>query len=424
MGKLIKLLTPSNMRSIDLVRISLDSLLRNKTRAALTILGIVIGIIAVILMLSIGQGAERYILRQVADLGSDLIFVEASSGDPKQGPPNPFVEQSLRLSDVNDLKKSGLFSVVSPFLVSSSPATYNSESVFVQLYGVGEDYLSIFPADIADGRFLDENDVLSFAKVAVLGKEVAEDLFGDQNPVGQKIKIKKLNFEVIGVLEEQGSRFFQNLDKNIAIPISTAQRDVLGVDHVTFISARILPGSDIEYIKEEVRYVLRESHDIQNPEGLVSKDNFLVSSQSDAVEIIGAVGGVLTLLLSSIAAISLVVGGIGIMNIMLVSVTERTREIGLRKAIGARYKEILWQFLLEAVMLTTLGGIVGVIGGVGLSYVVAKVAAIYVVNWELVIPPEAIVASLVVSTFVGLIFGLYPARRAAKLDPIQALRYE
>lgn len=412
------------MRGIDLVKISLDSLTRNKTRAALTILGIVIGIIAVILMLSIGQGAERYILRQVADLGSDLIFVEPSSGDPTNGPPDPFVEQSLRMKDVDALEKSGLFSVVSPFLVSSAAVTHNTESVFAQLYGVGEGYLSIFPADIDAGRFLDENDVASFANVAVLGKEVANDLFGDQNPVGQKIKIKKQNFEVIGVLAEQGSRFFQNLDKNVAIPVSTAQREVLGVDHVSFISSRILPGTNIDYAKEEARYILRDSHDLQNPEGLPEKDDFFVSSQSDAVEIVGAVGSVLTLLLSSIAAISLVVGGIGIMNIMLVSVTERTREIGLRKAIGARYKEILWQFLLEAVILTTLGGIVGVIGGVGLSYVVAKIAAIYVTNWELVIPPEAIVASLVVATFVGLIFGLYPARRAAKLDPIQALRYE
>lgn len=412
------------MRVRDLAELASESLLRNKTRAVLTVLGIVIGIVAVILMLSIGQGTERYILRQVADLGSDLVFVEPSSGDPTSGPPDPFVEQSLRIKDVTALERSGLFSVVSPFLVSSAPVTHDTENVFAQLYGVGEGYLTIFPADIQEGRFLEEGDVTAKAHVAVLGYEIAKDLFGDQNPVGQKIKIKKRSFEVVGVLTEQGSRFFQNLDKNVAIPVSTAQTDILGVDYVSFISARIIPGTNIEYAKEEARYILRDAHDLQNPEGLQEKDDFFVSSQSDAVEIVGAVGGVLTLLLSSIAAISLLVGGIGIMNIMLVSVTERTREIGLRKALGARYKEILWQFLLEAIFLTTLGGVVGVIGGAAISLLVAKIVGVYIANWELVIPLHAIWISVLVATVVGLIFGLYPARRAAHLDPIAALRYE
>lgn len=413
----------SNMLYRDLVATSKESLTRNKSRSGLTILGIVIGITAVILMLSIGQGAESLILSQVADLGSDLVFVEPSSGDPTAGPPNPFVEQSLNLDDVAALEDSDFFSEVSPVLINTVTVSRGTESEFAQVQGISAGYIDIFPADLASGRFIDESDVESYAKVAVLGKTIAEDLFGDQDPIGLKMKIKNTTVRVIGVMDEQGSRFFQNLDEQIGVPITTAQRDIFGIDSVTYITARA-SGGDIELAKEEARWILRDTHDIDNPEGLQENDDFFVSSQSDAEETIGIVGSVLTILLSSIAAISLVVGGIGIMNIMLVSVTERTKEIGLRKSVGATYQEILKQFLAESVILTMAGGVFGVFLGVSLSFLASIVVSNYLDGWAFIVPPQAIVLAVVVSTVVGLVFGIYPARRAARLDPIEALRYE
>ena len=407
----------------DLIGSSIESLGRNKSRSALTILGIVIGIASVILMLSIGEGAEGYILGEVADLGSDLVFVEPSSGDPTGGPPDPFVQQSLDMDDVEALRDTGLLSFVSPTLISSFAVTQDQESKFAQIAGVDEDYLSIFPAEITSGRFLENSDITSYAKVVVLGKTIAEDLFGDQDPVGLKVKIKKNSFRVIGVFGEQGTRFFQNLDQRIAVPISTAQRDLFGVDYVNYIIGRAA-GGDVGAVKTEIQYVLRDTHNIDNPENDPAKDDFFVSSQSDAVETIGVIGTVLTVFLSSIAAISLVVGGIGIMNIMLVSVTERTKEIGLRKAIGATAGEISQQFLIESVLLTFLGGLIGIVLGVFFSAIAARILEKMIGSWDFIIPTSAIILGVVVSTVVGLVFGIYPAKRAAALDPIEALRYE
>jgi len=411
------------MHYSDLFTTAAESLTRTKSRSLLTILGIVIGIGAVILMLSIGQGAERFILSEVADLGADLVFVEPASGDPTSGPPNPFIEQTVTLDDMDAMERSGLFSVISPTIYSSlsvSAAEYNE---FAQIQGTDENYLELFPADMRYGTFLDTSDVEGYAKVAVIGSEIAETFFGDVNPVGEKIKLKSISFRVVGVFEEQGSRFFQNLDKQITIPVTTMQRDLLGVDYINWITARAV--GDVEEVKEEFRWLMRDSHDIDNPEGDPNLDDFFVSSQEDATEVIGVVGNVLTLLLSSIAAISLVVGGIGIMNIMLVSVTERTREIGLRKAVGATYREIMLQFLIESVLLTLVGGLIGVLCGAAISYLVGWVVVEYFLStWVIVIPPNAIALAAMVSTVVGLVFGIYPARNAARLNPIDALRYE
>lgn len=411
------------MRYQDLFATATESLLRTKSRSLLTILGIVIGIAAVILMLAIGQGAERFILSEVADLGSDLVFVEPASGDPTSGPPSPFIEQTVNLDDLEAMRKSGIFSSVSSTLYTTVPVAFEETNEFLQIQGTDELYLDIFPADLRYGSYLDQADVESYANVAVLGSEVAENFFGDRDPVGERIKIKSQSFRVVGVFEEQGSRFFQNLDKQVTIPVTTMQRDVLGVDYVNFISA--LAIGDIEEAKEELRFLMRDTHDIDNPHGDPALDDFFVSSQTDATETVGVIGSVLTILLSSIAAISLLVGGIGIMNIMLVSVTERTREIGLRKAVGATYKEILQQFLVESVLLTLFGGLVGVLIGTGVSWLAGWVISnFFLSTWDMPVPLNAIVLAVAVSTVVGLIFGIYPARTAARLNPIEALRYE
>lgn len=406
----------------DLAQSAAQSLYQNKSRSLLTILGIVIGIAAVILMLSIGQGAQGLILNQIADLGSDQIFVESGSTDQSGGPPSPFTEQVLTLDDAEALRQRGDFKVVGAQFLSTGTVSSNDESMITQVTGVDEFQLDIFPADLSSGRFIEKSDVDGYGKVAVIGSEAANTLFGDRDPLGQKITVKNTNFKIVGVLEEQGSRFFQNLDGYVYIPITTAQRDVFGVDYVNYIAIRA--NGDIDAAQEDARFILRDEHDIDNPEGDTSKDDFTVSSQEDAVQIIGSVGTALSALLASIAAISLLVGGIGIMNIMLVSVTERTKEIGLRKAIGATEQEILRQFLLEAVMLTFFGGVIGILLGVTVSFLIALILSNVMEGWQLVIPPTAIVVSAMVSTAVGLAFGYYPARRAAKLDPIEALRYE
>jgi putative ABC transport system permease protein len=411
------------MKKLDLLATATESLLRTKSRSLLTILGIVIGIGAVILMMSVGKGAEGLILSEVSDLGADLIFVEPSSGDPASGPPDPFVEQSIDLDDERAMERSGIFSTVTPSLFTTLPITHEDSNEFFQVVGTDHEYINIFPADLRYGRFLEESDIDAYGKVAILGLEVTQDLFGDQDPVGQKIKIKSQSYRVIGSFENQGSRFFQNLDARVIIPITTMQRDLVGVDHVSFISA--LAITDVNGTKEELRYLMRDSNDIDNPEGDPEKDNFYVSSQEDATEIVGVVGSVLTILLSSIAAISLVVGGIGIMNIMLVSVTERTREIGLRKAVGATYKEILWQFLIESILLTMIGGFLGIFMGVLTSVGIGLILVnFFLSGWSIIVPLNAVILAAAVSTVVGLVFGIYPARSAARLDPIEALRYE
>lgn len=405
----------------DLTLSATTSLIQNKSRSLLTILGIVIGIAAVILMLSIGQGAQGLILNQIADLGSDQIFVESGSSAQTSGPPSPFTEQVLTLSDVKAMRQ-GPFAFVAAQLISSSTVSSDDASVIATITGADEYQLDVFPAEVLLGRYIDASDVEDFAKVAVLGSDAATNLFGDNNPIGKKITVKNATLRVIGVLEPQGSRFFQNVDGYVHIPVTTAQRDVLGLDHITYIAAKAL--GDVDVAKDEARFILRDEHDINNPNGDLAKDDFSISTQGDAVAVIGVVGTALTLLLASIAAISLIVGGIGIMNIMLVSVTERTKEIGLRKAIGATEQEILRQFLLEAVILTSFGGVLGILIGIGSSAIIALGLAQAVEGWKMIIPPSAIIASVMVSTAVGLIFGYYPARRAAKLDPIEALRYE
>jgi putative ABC transport system permease protein len=407
----------------DLVSTALTSLRRKASRSALTMLGIIIGIGAVILMLSIGRGAEGLILSQVAEFGSDIVYVEPGSGEMDQHASSQMLApKTLSLDDAEAIKKISGFTEVAPILFSEHIVEWQGSDKRAQVTGTTPENKLLFPAEVDYGRFITESDVDTNARIAVLGTQIKDDLFGDQDPIGQKIKIGSIKFEVVGVLEEQGTRFFQNLDAMAYVPVTTLQDDVLGVDYINFIAAKTtLP---LDWAKEEIRFLLRDEHDIDNPEGDLSKDDFFVSTQEDAVAIIGTVSSVLALLLSSIAAISLLVGGIGIMNIMLVSVTERTKEIGLRKAIGATYGEILRQFLLESVILTLVGGLVGVASGVGMAFLTYIIVRTQLDGWAFSVSVNSIVLAVIVATVVGIVFGIYPARRAAKLDPIEALRYE
>jgi putative ABC transport system permease protein len=398
----------------DLLKESLRSLLSNKLRSGLTILGIIIGITAVIAMLSIGEGAKRQLAQSIESLGSNMLTVFPGIIQPGRGivSAGRGTAQSLKMKDVEVIKKIEGVKAVSPEIsrrfqiVSSSGKNTNS-----LVLGVTPDYLTVRNAKIQSGKFFQENDL---NRVAVLGPTVAEDLFGEEDPVGKTIRINKVNFKVIGVLESKGSLGFMNPDEVVLVPLLVMQKILTGSEYLSQIAVQAESSDLIESLKEEITQALLKEHK-------VSPDNpdFSVIASQEFLNTFNSLINTMTIFLASIAAISLVVGGIGIMNMMLTSVTERTKEIGLRKAIGAKKKEILMQFLIESVILTLIGGIFGIILGSLISIGVSKFA-----NITSEVSLYSIFLSLTFSSLVGIIFGYWPAKRAAELDPIVALRYE
>jgi putative ABC transport system permease protein len=406
----------------DTARTALKGLTAHKSRSFLTMLGIIIGIASVIMMMSLGKGAEGLILGQINDLGPDSLFIRPGGGDESGGPPNLAQLTALKYSDYEAVAKLPSVRLAAPILMVSGTVSYQGQNSTLEVTGTTPSYQDLNALDVADGRFFDQADIDSAARVVVLGSKVATDLFDGENPLGKTIRINRKNFMVIGVLPERGSQFFQDLDKSAYVPISAARRELKGVDYVNFMSAAAV--GNVDFTIEDIRFLLRDRHGIDNPTGETKKDDFLVLSQVQAAATFGAVSTALTIFLTAIASISLVVGGIGIMNIMLVSVTERTREIGLRKAVGATRGNIMLQFLLEAMMLTMLGGLVGVAVGASFSFLASKVIANFSSDWEFSLPLQGVLLSVGVASMVGLVFGLYPAQKASKLDPIEALRYE
>ncbi len=400
-------------------------------RSALTMLGIVIGVASVIIMMSLGKSAQNLIISQIQSLGANTIYIEPGSFDPKNGRgfTTSVIEEmtikTLTLKDLEDIRKEPLVEMAYPMVYGSARVVYRNEDEKVTFIGITPEAYTIDNWHTVKGRDINEEDVKSVAKVATLGYKIANDLFGEEDPINKNIRIKKADFKVVGVMEERGMETFQNFDEYIYVPVTTAQRFLLGIDHLNAITVKAKSESAVDPLIEDIRLILRQNHGIYNPEGDLSKDDFKVMSQVEAANMVKQVTGILTAFLSSIAAIALFVGGIGIMNIMLVSVTERTREIGLRKAVGARNKDILNQFLIEAVTLTLFGGIIGFILGTSFSLAAAIILSkILNTDWSFLIPFEAVVLGFGVATVVGVIFGIYPAKRAAKLSPIEALRHE
>lgn len=413
------------MKLNDLLQISWQNLIRNRRRAALTMLGIVIGVMSVILMLSVGQAAENYILNQVASFGSDLLIVRSGPGDGSggAGPPNMMQKQSVDMDDYYRLRREKWIDAISATYYSDLLVEYQSVSITNRIGGVTQDELLIYNTEVKEGSFISAADVDSGARVAVLGEDVAREIFGQEDPIGKRIKIKKNSYRVIGILDKAGTRFFTNLDQVVYVPITSLLRD-LNQDYVLFLNVKTgdVPS---EEAKERIRIILRDTHNLDNPEGDLAEDDFFIAGQEDTAERAGVIGDILQILLASVAAISLIVGGVGIMNIMFVTVTERTREIGLRKAVGAKKGDILSQFLIEAIVLCIVGGIVGVIMGIGISWLgIQALRAFESDNWVFMIPWNGVVLGLSVSTAIGIIFGYIPARRAANYDAIKALQYE
>ncbi len=414
------------MKISDLFQISWQNLIRNRRRAALTMLGIIIGVMSVILMLSVGQAAENYILGQVASFGSDLLIVRSGQGDGggnSAGPPNMTQKQTVDLKDYKRLRQENWIQAISATYFSDLLVEYQGTSITPRVSGVTQDETVVYNTTIKEGNFISESDVDGETRVVVLGIDAAEELFGQEDPIGKRVRIKKQNYRVIGILDRAGTRFFTNLDTGVYVPVTTLMRD-LNQDYVFSLSLKI-GNMSADEAKERIRIILRDTHNLDNPEGDLSKDDFFIASQEDTAAAAGMIGNILQVLLASIAAISLIVGGVGIMNIMFVTVTERTREIGLRKAVGAKQGDILSQFLIEAVVLCIVGGMIGVLLGIAISWSGIQILRAFESdNWVFAIPWDGVFLGLGVSTAIGIIFGYIPARRAAKYNAIKALQYE
>lgn len=410
------------MKIRDLLKVSYKALLINKGRSVLTMLGIIIGIASVILMVSVGQAAQDYLLSQVASFGSDLVFIGNGTQEEDSGPPSAAIKQVLTAKDMEKIRALSWVRGVAGSILTSDLVSYGSVEKIASISGSSPDETVIFNIQTGKGRFLLQDDIDSHARVVVLGSAMADRLFGQQDPIGGSVKIGKLNYRVIGVMRPAGTRFFTNIDEQVYIPY-TALFDAYGKNRLNFISVKTGTTSPSE-AKKQLTLLLRDTHNIDNPNDDLSKDDFNVATQEDTIKSVAAIGSVLQILLGSIASISLFVAGIGIMNIMYVTVTERTREIGLRKAIGAQPGDILRQFLFEAILLTVVAGAIGSLFGITLSWLAIVIISSFQAGWVFVLPWNGVAMGFGVSVAIGVIFGYFPARRAAKMSPIEALRYE
>ncbi|MFA6304806.1 MAG: ABC transporter permease [Patescibacteria group bacterium] len=411
------------MNLSSIIKLSFISLRSNKTRSFLTMLGIIIGISSVIIIMSVGAGAQSLIFSQIEKVGSNLVGIMPGAAD-KDGPPAiayGITVTTLKTADAEAiLKQVPEVLAVAAFVQGNETITWQNQKISATFLGTMASYTSVEDVTLVQGRFFSESEEKGVARVVVLGSKAAHDLFGDQDPLGQHLKIKRESFEVIGVIKERGSVGFQSPDSQVFLPISSGQKLLLGINYLHLIRAKIRSSEEVPQAIVGIKEVLRARHNIQK----ANNDDFDVRDQAEALAALSTITNALKFFLAAIAAISLLVGGVGIMNIMYVAVTERTREIGLRKAVGAQEGSILKQFLVEAMILTSLAGIIGVLLGAGVAGLVALVAGYLGYAWEFIVSPLSIAVSVAVSAGIGIIFGYFPAKRAAHLDPIEALRYE
>lgn len=405
------------MKLGKLVLVALKSIARNKMRSLLTMLGIIIGVGSVITMVALGEGSQKDIEENVASLGTNLLMVRpgsTNSGGVRGGAGS---RASLSMNDVNRLEKNAtLLRWVSAEVRANSQVIAGSNNWNTTVTGVAPEYLAIRNYQIASGSFFTDRECKTRAKVAVLGKTVADELFPDQDPIGARLRIRNVPFKVIGVLAEKGQSSMGNdQDDIILAPDTTVLFRLSDGKFVNDISASAVSPEQMDAAKAELTALLRSEHHLAADD----EDDFLVRDQTEIIEIATSVTGTLTMLLSSVAGVSLLVGGIGIMNIMLVSVTERTREIGIRLAIGARPSDILAQFLIEAAILSLIGGLIGILSGLGAAWGIGVLLGV-----SAVINPMVVSIAVLFTGAVGVFFGFYPARKAANLNPIDALRYE
>ncbi|MED9996049.1 MAG: ABC transporter permease [Paludibacteraceae bacterium] len=402
----------------NLFYIALRAILSNKMRTFLTMLGMIIGVSSVITMLAIGQGSKRSIREQISEMGSNMIMVYPNRGRMGGVRMNSADMQVLKSKDFEDLQKEcPHVNAITPQVSSSGQLINGTQNAPSTAYGVNEDYLTIRKYKVAEGTFFSDEHVKTYAKVAVIGKTVVNNLFNEgEDPIGKVIRFNKIPLTIIGVLESKGSNSMgQDQDDIVLMPYTTVQKRILAQTHFQSIVASATSESETELAIEEISSVLRRNHQI----GAYQEDDFDIRSQEELVSALSSTTDMMTVLLACIASISLLVGGIGIMNIMFVSVTERTKEIGLRMSIGAKERHIMLQFLIEAVMISVSGGIIGVLFGLLASYGIN-----FLVGWPVYVQAWSVALSFAVCTTAGIFFGWYPARKAARLDPIEAIRYE
>jgi len=411
------------MRLVEEIKLSFSVLRTNKVRSFLTGLGIIIGIASVIVIISAGAGAQSLIINQLNSVGTNLIGILPGMRE-ENGPPSAafgIIVTTLKYEDAQAIADE-IPNVAAATSYNTGMATisWQSNKSDATYYGVMSSYPEVEDTDVDAGRFFTEEEDRGSARVIVLGHQLAIDLFNGTDPLGQKVKVGKEFFEVVGIMKERGSAGFQNKDVIALIPSQTAQKIMLGVKYVNFIRAKINNPENIDRAQEDIVLLLRDRHNI----GELKIDDFNVQNTKDAIKALTSITDALKFFLAAIASISLIVGGVGVMNIMLAAVNQRVREIGLRKAVGAKKKDIMIQFLAESITLTMVGGIIGIIAGAGISLLVALIARYLGYNWDLVVSPLSIFMGFVVALAVGVVFGIYPASKAAKLNSIEALRYE
>ncbi|MBC8600819.1 ABC transporter permease [Parabacteroides acidifaciens] len=406
------------MNGTNLIKIALRALANNKLRGFLTMLGIIIGVASVITMLAIGQGSKRSIQAQISEMGSNMIMIHPGAdvrGGVRQ---DASAMETLKLQDYEDIADETRYvSAVSPSVSSSGQAIYGANNAPTTVYGISSDYLEIRRYKVQDGEMFSDQDVQTAAKVCVVGKTVVDNLFPEGgNPVGKVIRFKSLPFRIVGVLESKGyNSMGMDQDDLILAPYTTIQKKVLAITHLQGITCSALKEEYTDQAIDEITEILRRNHKLKDTDD----DDFTIRSQQELSTMLTSTTDMMTVLLAAVAGISLLVGGIGIMNIMYVSVTERTREIGLRMSIGAKGIDILAQFLIESILISVTGGLIGVVFGVGAALIVNGVA-----HFPIYIQPWSVVLSFAVCTVTGVFFGWYPAKKAAQLDPIEAIRYE
>lgn len=406
------------MNLTNLFKIALRALANNKMRGFLTMLGIIIGVASVITMLAIGQGSKRSIQAEISEMGSNMIMIHPG-GDIRGGVRQEASSmETLKLEDYqNIVDETRYVAAVSPSVNSSGQVIYGANNAPTTIYGISPDYMEIRRYEIEDGEMFSEQDIAVAAKVCVVGKTVVDNLFpGGENPVGKVVRFQKLPFKIVGVLESKGyNSMGMDQDDLVLAPYTTIQKKVLAITHLQGITCSALKEEYTEQAIDEISEILRRNHKLKTDED----DDFTIRSQQELSSMLTSTTDMMTVLLAAVAGISLLVGGIGIMNIMYVSVTERTREIGLRMSIGAKGIDILSQFLIESILISVTGGLIGVIFGVGSAIIVNQVA-----HFPIYIQPWSVFLSFIVCTATGIFFGWYPAKKAAQLDPIEAIRYE
>ena len=407
------------------IKISYKNLMAAKFRSFLTILGIIIGIASVIIVMAIGASAQQLIVDQVNGMGTNLVGILPGASDEK-GPPASalgIVTTTLKTSDLEAIMlKKNVPNVIaiSGYVSGVATAEYKSNSSQSNFQGVSAGFIDVENNKLKTGRFFTNEEDNGLSRVAVIGSKKAEDIFENEDPIGKVFSLKGTNFTVIGIFEKKGSSGFSNVDEMIYVPLQTAQKIILGINYLNFARVKIDSFENMDRAVADVKYTIRMKHNIKNP----ADDDFSVRNTAQALEMINKITNVLKYFLAGIAGISLLVGGIGIMNTMLISVNQRIREVGLRKAVGARTRHIIVQFLAESVFITLVGGIIGIIIGILISLFASIIINALGYSWQFIISISSIIIGTSISVLIGIVFGIYPARKASQISPMEALRYE